>query len=518
VRLRVRAAVAVGAVLATLAVPAARAGDNPVGCGWAMYGHDAGRSFALPPGCSSVTPASAPTLLPNWAHPTPDAVSASPTIVDGRLYIGDWAGNFYRFDAATGNVDWTFRVDDPSAVGFGRIVSTAAYTEVDGRALVIFGGGATLYALDASTGEEVARVCVDPRADPAVRCRVKGPQVEIESSPAVVQDALGTTSVVVGMDVHNEENVGRTGVMKFALTGDSLTPLWKFDPEAVESYTGPDLLTRNAGDGSSGCAGVWGSPAVDVQGDRVVFGTASCLNQAADGVGEHLWGVSLATGELLWSFGPHTGDTARYDDDFGASPNLLPNGLVGCGSKDGWYYAVDRATGALAWKTYVGQPGHVSPGFAVGGFIGSPATGTVNGEPAIFAATAISTPNDLPLESPGRNVDQSLVQDPGRMFSLHAIRASDGAILWRAPTSRQAYGAPTFVNGVVLVPSTFDFQLKAFNANTGLLLAARPLGGPPASAPTAMGDSVYLGAGTSTSAGSPLAPLSGVYAFRLGRP
>jgi polyvinyl alcohol dehydrogenase (cytochrome) len=232
----------------------------------------------------------------------------------------------------------------------------------------------------------------------------------------------------------------------------------------------------------------------------------------------------------LWSYGPHIGPDAPsgvVDDDFGASPNLLPptldhpNGLVGCGSKDGTYYAVDRLTGEPVWSSALGQPGHVQPSFAIGGMIGSTATGTVNGEPAVFAATAISTPNDKPFSNGPDTSVPSVTQDPGRMLSLHAISAVDGRILWRAPTSRQAYGAPTFVNGVngvngvVLVPSTFDFQIKAFDANTGLPLAARPLHGPPSSAPTAVGDSVYVGAGTSTEAGSPLAPLSGVYAFQV---
>jgi len=108
-----------------------------------------------------------------------------------------------------------------------------------------------------------------------------------------------------------------------------------------------------------------------------------------------------------------------------------------------------------------------------------------------------------------------VTEDPGRMLSLHALRASDGAILWRSPISRQAYGPPTYVNGVVLVPSTFDFSLTAVDANTGLTLAVRPLPGPPSSAPTAVGDTVYGGIGTSTSAGSPLAPLGGVYAFKV---
>jgi outer membrane protein assembly factor BamB len=247
----------------------------------------------------------------------------------------------------------------------------------------------------------------------------------------------------------------------------------------------------------------------------VFFGTASCLNDAADTVGEHVWGIDLRTGAYVWDYGPHSGDTARLDDDFGGALNLLPGGRVGAGSKDGWYYALDERTGSLAWKTQVGQPGHASAGFAVGGILSSPAVGFVNGEPAVFAATAISTPNDQPLENGPDSGVPSVADDPGRMFSLHAIRISDGAILWRGPVSRQAYGPPTYVNGVVLVPSTFDFQIDAIDANTGLPLAARPLLGPPSSAPTAYLDSVYGGYGTSTGEGSPLAALSGVYAFRV---
>jgi hypothetical protein len=109
----------------------------------------------------------------------------------------------------------------------------------------------------------------------------------------------------------------------------------------------------------------------------------------------------------------------------------------------------------------------------------------------------------------------SVTEDPGRMLSLHAVRASDGAILWRSVASRQSFGALTYVNGVVLVPSTVDFSMTAVDANTGLLLAKRPLPGPPSSAPTAVGDTVYGGIGTSTGGSSPLAPLSGVYAFQV---
>jgi hypothetical protein len=531
VRFRLLGAAAAGAALAALVVPAANAGlisPSTPACNWTMFGHDPGRSFAQPDGCSSVTRLSAPTLHPKWYFPTPDAASASPAIVDGHLYIGDWGGNFYSFatDPPPGPVkpEWSFKVDDTSSVGFGRIVSSAAYAEVGGRKLVLFAGGATLYVLDAANaGARVASACVDPRAD-VDRCKTPGDQVEILSSPAIVTESDGSTSVVVGMDVHNARDIGRTGIIKFSLTADGsgvhLAPVWKFDPEARDAYTGSDMLTRGSGTGS-GCGGVWGSPAVDVGKNLVFFGTASCsVNDGPDGpadtTGEHVWGIALDTGAMAWTYGPHIGILARYDDDFGGALNLLPGDRVGAGSKDGWYYVFDERTGALAWPpVQVGQPGHATPGFAVGGVLASPAVGKVNGEDAIFLATAISTPNDKPLSNGPDTALPSVTQDPGRMFSLHAIRVSDGAILWRGPVSRQAYGPPTYVNGVVLVPSTFDFQIDAIDANTGLPLAARPLPGPPSSAPTPYGDSVYGGVGTSTGEGSPLAPLSGVYAFRV---
>ena len=366
-----------------------------------MFGHDPGRSFAQRDGCSSVTPLSAPTLAPKWYFPTPDATSASPTIVDGHVFIGDWSGNFYSFatDPPPGPVtpEWTFKVDDTSSVGFGRIVSSAAYAVVGHRKLVLFGGGATLYALDATTGAKVASVCVDPRVERRALRHTRRPGRD----RVVAGDRDGARRQHVGAGGHGraqrrerrshrdaEVRVDR-GLAHAALEVRS-------GGEGRLLRAGP--VDANSGAGSSGCAGVWGSPAVDVAKGLVFFGTASCLNAAADTVGEHVWAVDLATGAHVWNYGPHSGATARYDDDFGGALNLLPGGRVGAGSKDGWYYALDERTGALAWKTQAGQPGHESDGFAVGGILASPAVGQVNGEPAVFVATAISTPNDTPLE------------------------------------------------------------------------------------------------------------------------
>ena len=43
-------------------------------------------------------------------------MSASPTIVNGIVYVGSWDGFFYALDAHTGRPLWTFQVDCDQAV------------------------------------------------------------------------------------------------------------------------------------------------------------------------------------------------------------------------------------------------------------------------------------------------------------------------------------------------------------------------------------------------------------------
>jgi outer membrane protein assembly factor BamB len=332
--------------------------------------------------------------------------------------------------------------------------------------------------------------------------------------------------------------MGRTGVVALRLdtTSWTLSPVWKFDAERELVYktacgTQPDCvasadpLTYGAGTGH-GCGGVWSSPAVDVDGNTVFFGTANCDSDQAglgtDTGGEAMWAVNLRTGAKVWHFTPR-GPNAD-DDDFGASANLLPGGLVGEGSKDGVYYARHRATGAEAWTSHAAQAGHLTSGFAFGGFIGTTAVGAVSGSPAVIGASALSNPfNRFDGDNPGP--DMTLLEDPGRMLSLHAIDAASGKVLWRSPLSRQAFGAVSValspdvapgvnLGGVVFVPSTFSFSIVAVSADTGVPLWTHLLNGPPSSAPTIAGDSVYLGVGV-TAMDLPIGQLSGIWAFEL---
>lgn len=563
-----RVIVSAAAALALLGtgslLPTAQANDNAA-CDWPMYGRDLAHSFSAPTDCTTLSAVTAPSITPRWGMLTADSLTASPTVVDGVAYAGDWTGKFYAVPVdQTGAAapKWTFEIGDKSAVAFGRIVSSASVTTVAGTKVVIFGGGATLYVLEADTtdpkGHELKSLCLDPRT--ANRCGAGDQQVEIESSPAVIHRGNDSLQIVVGMDVHNDHDVGRTGVVSSTLrkVGSewTLTPDWKFDPEGTSTsgpegaaqddwdgatYTGATSLTEGSGTGY-GCASVWGSPAIDAVKELVFFGTGSCSPEGDEGtvsaegieVGEDAWAVNLEDGSFVWRH--DKGVPENWDDDYGASPNLLPGGRVGFGSKDGSYYAFDEVTGALQWTARVGQSGHVTDGFAVGGIIGTPAVGEVGGQLAVFATTALSTPIGEPLDEghPQFWLDSSLAQDPLRMLSLTAFDALDGHLLWRTPISRQSYGAPTYSNGVLLVPSTFSAELLAFQADTGVLLSVMPVVGASSSSPTVVGDTIYLGGGTRTSdleykafgadafspylGTSPLSPASGLFAYRIVAP
>ncbi|MCU1375315.1 MAG: PQQ-like domain [Actinomycetia bacterium] len=521
-------------VLALLAAPVAARADTPA-CAWATYGHDAAHTFTQDPACAAVDGANVATLVPKWVVHTTDSVTASPAVVDGKLYVGAWDGTFYAVDVASGAVDWTYRVADDHAVAFGRIVSSAAVTEVGrGQRAILFGGGATLHALDPS-GRLLAAIDLDPRT-PADKARQAAdpPTVEIESSP-VVADIGGKRVIYVGLDVHNQRGVGRTGVVALTLDrradGWAFTPRWKFDVEAGRAYPGTTGLTEGSGTGL-GCGGVWSSPAVDVGHRLVTFGSASCSYPAeAEAAGlnasEAMFGVDADTGALRWKFQPATTTADRLlDDDFGASPNLYRLGdrlVVGEGRKDAGYHVRDARTGAAVFSAVVGTPGNAQEDFAIGGFLGTTAVWSDAGRPrAIIGATAIPVPHD-----------------PGELeratWAVRAIDPADGHVLWVHRLAGPAYGPTTVANGVAFVPDTFTSSVQALDAATGELLWTAPVGGPPASAPVVVGGSVYLGAGTREtdaefkSVGTqlqavgdhPLSPISGIYAFHLlseGRP
>jgi hypothetical protein len=322
------------------------------------------------------------------------------------------------------------------------------------------------------------------------------------------------------MDVHNDANIGRTGLLSFELLANPSGPtpyrfslVYKFDPETRTLRTS---LTDGAGTGR-GCGGIWSSPVFDPApfgGDGlVVFGTANCGNpdpSHTEAESEGVYALRAATGALVWEFHPRPYNDD--DDDFGASPNSCPAGWWANGGKDGRYYAFDRLTGARPWTSHPAQSGHVNPQFALGGIIGTPAVGAVNGQPAIFIAASIGTPVGDPATGAP---DPTLAEDPQRMLSLHAISATDGSILWRsavrAPAVRRAdlreRARVRAVHGRLLAPGV--------RCEHGTLLVDRPVNGAPSSSPSVVGDTVFIGTGTTIDPLPSQAQQHGLHAFSI---
>jgi outer membrane protein assembly factor BamB len=540
--------VTAGAAALSMAVlpGAGVAATTPSACSpdWPMYQHDAARTGAA---CGAqVTETNVATLVAQWQAPTANPVTATPTIAGGRVFVGDAGGIFYAFNRVTGAQEWTFNItsnschDDRHQVDFGGIPSTAAVTTVNGRQLVILGGGGTLYALDATSGSCVWSQDLDP-ANPQS-------EMEIESSPAVVALHGHGLEVFVGSDSNEDPgHSAPTGVQAFDAATGALK--WKYEPEAGRS--GAVVHSLDAPSNTNGCGDVWSSPAVDPAGagghGLVVFGIGNCPTLTIlDGI----VALDATTGAQRWRFEEPPSDYTSTsfqdggDTDFGSSPILTGTGKVIEASKSGYVYAVDESSGAKVWSTQAAQPGQVGDTFggAVGGFIGSAALGTatlpVAGEPQStwFAASAIPTPlssESTPTTSsaPAAPVpDTSLACvdeghgfaptaatpacDPLRAASLHAVDALTGQVRWQEPVSLPSYSAVTYAGGVVFAPSTTAFELDAYDAGTGAPLWAFPLGAAVASGAAVAGPAVYVGSGISEG-GTAVPGINGVWAFCL---
>jgi polyvinyl alcohol dehydrogenase (cytochrome) len=515
------------------------------------------------------------SMHPTWLFQTPQPVTASPTVSGGQVYVGDAGGTFYDINAATGAQPpvWSFSIGkfscpgDPASTdqhtpSYGGITSSAAVGAVPGLSdsVVYFGGGGTLFALDAKNGTCLWAQDLDPQNPTSA--------MEVESSPVLLKNGDNlATEVLVGSDVNESPGSGAPpGLQAFDAKSGRL--LWKFEPE--NNTTVGTLLSAPDTDG---CGDVWSSPALDQkatgtgEGDGlVVLTTGNCPQLATEQPGaasdplscpgaptptppelEGIAALDPTTGCLVWRWTepPSTYTGTSYPDggdtDIGSSPILGaingPNGaqpVVLDGSKSGYMYAIAEATGATVWAAQPAQPGETGPAFAgaIGGFIGSSALDNVKGRPTVFGTTAIPMPFD---GNGAPSPDTTLVCvdvssgtpapaqhcDPLRLASLHAVDADTGNTLWQGVVSLPSYAATTTTNGVVFAPSTTGFAIAAYSARTGTPLWAFPTGGAMSSGAAIVGPSVFVGAGTAEQfgpSGTPTIPpdqVNGVWCFSV---
>ncbi len=131
--------------VAQLQFVSASSSDN-----WSMFHNDLSHSGYS---TSSSSPAS-PSLL--WNFTTNNAVSASPTIADGHVYVGSLGGIAYCLNAKDGSIIWNYTVHagTQGLYGAGGPAIGSSMAVADGY--VYFGCyDGNVYCLDAATGDKV---------------------------------------------------------------------------------------------------------------------------------------------------------------------------------------------------------------------------------------------------------------------------------------------------------------------------------------------------------------------------
>jgi outer membrane protein assembly factor BamB len=447
---------------------------------WPTYGHDAQHSFH---GQTTLTPTTARTLRKAWFFPTGDSVSATPTVVGGTVYVGSWDDYFYALNLETGQVRWKVRLKSQNGVtpypgerprdgqSDGGLVTSSAWFEpaADGRPpLVIFGGGYTLYALDATDGQvfwehDYPGLPGPPKPDQD--------STRIFSSPVVADG-----KVIFGVDVDGQQGSAGSVVAADLNTGN---PVWELQTDANPAGQVQD----------DGCGSVWSSGTVLADLGLVVFGTADCHFAGAQRYADSIMALHIDSGTVAWLYHPLE-DAPRCDFDFGTTANagVSASGVtdfLGEGSKDGTYYSLDPATGQLRWST------NVVFGGSSGGFIGT----TAYDGHQVYGSTALGDFN--PTSTGNRLCDPSDPRDrAAENPTVHAFDAATGAVSWEvngassfAPTT--VAGGMTF-NGLALAKTV----IQVHEAATGAAVTEIQLQQANWSGIATVGDALVFGVGT----------------------
>ncbi len=475
-----------------------------------------------------ISPANVGRLAPRWTLTTAGAVSATPTVSGGVVYVPDYGGKLWAVAAGSGRVLWSRAISGYTGVaGDVSRTSPAVYGDElimgDGWILNSSASGARVFAVNRYTGKLVWSVQAD--TDPAS---------VITGSPVIYRG-------VAYVGISSKGEAGGPGTFRGAVKAlDAATGrlLWK-------SYTVP---SNNGGSDSnlpgyySGNA-VWASsPVIDPRRGLLYVGTGNnytvpagictapgqtgCTQPAAGDYLDSILALRLSDGTVAWA--DHTLNADLWtvpqpsgpDFDFGAGPNLFttrdpvtgrPEQLLGIGQKSGVYWAVDPATGKVAWQAVVGPAGN--------GGNGGIEYGTATDGRRIYAAEGDTAKLAYTLGGSGPYAGQVVTGG-----SWAALDPATGKILWQTPDPHGSFDTSyvSAANGVVYAGSlaATGTDMYALDAATGTILWSFASGGSVTGGASIAGGSVYWGSGycgTACIGTGPLTNNNKVYAFGLSR-
>lgn len=346
-----------------------------------------------------------------WRFATGGPVRSTPALVDGILYVGGTDGRMYAISADLGTLEWAFDVGS-------SVVSSPA---VAAGHVVFIDRSNVIHALDRNTGEEEWR-------------RETGPDLPLPWGWEG-WDYIGPSATVIADP--------RSADAELVIIGSGAGGVY-----ALDAGTGSERWRFEVG------ARVRSTPAVS---DGTVYIGAS------DGV---LYALDLGTGQEKWRF--ETSGVSMNAADFGfdrtqiySSPTVA-GGYVYFGSRDASLYALDAASGTMAWHREDGSAWVIgSPAFQNDRlFVGRSSSGA-------FRARDAATGDELWVQSTGAwilgspMVSGDVVYIGNRDGWVFAFAAEDGRELWKYRTTGSVFSSPV-VHGDRLYVGSDDGFVYAF--------------------------------------------------------
>lgn len=296
---------------------------------WPEFRHDPGHT-GIDTWETALLTSNVAKLTDKWHMGTLKAITSSPAVADGKVYVGSQDGSLYAWNGANGKLAWSY----PTG---GAIASSPAVA--NGRVFVLSSGG-IFYAIDATTGKLIWQRSIGADSD---------------SSPAVAG-----SNVYVGTN-HDGDlyafnqatgamlwNFPTSGALDSPAVSGGIVYVGSHDGNvyAVKASTGLQAWKRKTGEILES------SP--DVSGGQVYIGNSTGT----------LYSLDASSGAVTWSWSSLKGSPA--DGSAMESSPVVSGGLAYIGSDYGRLYAVDIATHALKWEVVPGFEIKGSPALANG--------------------------------------------------------------------------------------------------------------------------------------------------------
>jgi polyvinyl alcohol dehydrogenase (cytochrome) len=435
---------------------------------WTSWGGDLANLRFQPAEKAGLAGGDAKNLKLKWAFAVPDATSlrSQPAVYGSRVIFGG-GDTLYSLDAATGCTYWAAEMPAPIQSGISIGSST-------GMPVAFLGDqSGNVHAIDFATGMPVWQMNADPH-----------PSARVTGTPVYYKERL-----YVPVSSFEEVEAAAPGYVCCTFRGSVL---------AVDSRTGKSIWRTSTVDepaervhltkggakriGPSG-AGIWSSPTIDSEAGVLYVTTGDNYSDPPTDKSDALLALSLQTGKLLWSKQFRAGDPWNVacmdpnntncpdaggpDYDFGSPAILtsLPTGrrVLVLSQKSGAVYGVDPANhGELIWQTQIGK----------GGVLGGIEWGAASDSEKLYVALS-----DEAFLTPAHPGDPPF-PDPEKGGGLFALKLNNGERLWMTPPppcgarrscSPGQPGAVTVVPGVVFSGS-LDGHVRGYSSFDGKVL------------------------------------------------